>query len=305
MSSSSGRARSLPADGVVEQRRGGARRVEPDRRAAAGRPPARQPRPQRHRQRRRGVRAARDQGGRRERLRRPRPARPGGGVPAGAVRPSRRPIRHLLPAADRCGRRTRLEPVRRSGPRARGLRRRHSVPADPRGADRADLRHLASSSRGSDRQGRRRDRAARRGTDRAARQDRHADARHACDRARPRPPTASARTRSSVSPPRSTSSPHIPWRRRSSTRRVERGLALDFPADVVEEPGRGIAGIVAGRRVAVGSETWLRPRGHQPDGPSLGHRRVSGPGDGRGRGRRPGRRGDRDGRPPARGAPAT
>ncbi len=46
----------------------------------------------------------------------------------------------------------------------------------------------------------------------------------------------------------------------------QRGLALDFPADVVEEPGHGIAGIVAGRRVAVGSETWLRERGHQPNG---------------------------------------
>jgi heavy metal translocating P-type ATPase len=47
-----------------------------------------------------------------------------------------------------------------------------------------------------------------------------------------------------------------------------RGLELTFPADVLEEPGRGIFGTVAGRRVAVGSETWLRTRGYQPDGPA-------------------------------------
>jgi heavy metal translocating P-type ATPase len=46
-----------------------------------------------------------------------------------------------------------------------------------------------------------------------------------------------------------------------------RGLELAFPADVREEPGRGIAGLVEGRRVAVGSEAWLRACGIEPAGP--------------------------------------
>jgi P-type E1-E2 ATPase len=45
-----------------------------------------------------------------------------------------------------------------------------------------------------------------------------------------------------------------------------RGLELAFPHDVTEEPGRGISGIVEGRRVAVGSETWLQARGFEPAG---------------------------------------
>ncbi len=47
-----------------------------------------------------------------------------------------------------------------------------------------------------------------------------------------------------------------------------RGLDLSFPEGVSEDPGRGIAGVVDGTRVAVGSETWLQLRGHQPNGPS-------------------------------------
>ena len=38
----------------------------------------------------------------------------------------------------------------------------------------------------------------------------------------------------------------------------DRGLALQFPLEVVERPGEGVEGTVAGRRVAVGSETFLR-----------------------------------------------
>ena len=74
-SSSSAPARSSRST-ARSRRRGGPRRVEPDRRAAAGRPPARQPRPQRDGERRRRVRAARDPAGRRERVRGGRPARP-------------------------------------------------------------------------------------------------------------------------------------------------------------------------------------------------------------------------------------
>jgi heavy metal translocating P-type ATPase len=46
-----------------------------------------------------------------------------------------------------------------------------------------------------------------------------------------------------------------------------RGLELSFPEQVTEEPGRGITGVVEGRHVAVGSETWLRACGFEPDGP--------------------------------------
>jgi heavy metal translocating P-type ATPase len=41
-----------------------------------------------------------------------------------------------------------------------------------------------------------------------------------------------------------------------------RGIELEFPDDVVEEPGQGIEGSVDGHRVAVGSGEWLRRRGY-------------------------------------------
>ena len=41
-----------------------------------------------------------------------------------------------------------------------------------------------------------------------------------------------------------------------------RGLRLAAPADPVERPGEGIEATVEGRRVAVGSESWLRSRGY-------------------------------------------
>jgi P-type E1-E2 ATPase len=50
-----------------------------------------------------------------------------------------------------------------------------------------------------------------------------------------------------------------------------RGLALDYPSGVAEQRGRGIEGVVDGRRVAVGSEALLRELGYdgleraQPD----------------------------------------
>jgi heavy metal translocating P-type ATPase len=43
---------------------------------------------------------------------------------------------------------------------------------------------------------------------------------------------------------------------------VARGIALATPTAVDEEPGRGIAGLVDGRRVAVGSSGWLEDRGY-------------------------------------------
>jgi heavy metal translocating P-type ATPase len=43
---------------------------------------------------------------------------------------------------------------------------------------------------------------------------------------------------------------------------IARGLALEMPTDVDESPGRGIAGRVDGRRVAVGSTGWLDERGY-------------------------------------------
>ena len=42
----------------------------------------------------------------------------------------------------------------------------------------------------------------------------------------------------------------------------ERGLALQFPLDVIERPGEGVEGTIAGRRVAVGSGTFLRQAGY-------------------------------------------
>jgi heavy metal translocating P-type ATPase len=43
----------------------------------------------------------------------------------------------------------------------------------------------------------------------------------------------------------------------------EQRLDLEFPNDVREQPGRGIEGIVGGRRVAVGSDALLRELGYQ------------------------------------------
>jgi heavy metal translocating P-type ATPase len=45
----------------------------------------------------------------------------------------------------------------------------------------------------------------------------------------------------------------------------ERGLELAGPADVREEPGRGIVGLVEGRRVAVGSRGWMESLGYAPE----------------------------------------
>jgi heavy metal translocating P-type ATPase len=42
-----------------------------------------------------------------------------------------------------------------------------------------------------------------------------------------------------------------------------RGLALAFPGGVAEDPGQGIEGDVDGRRVAVGSASWLAGRGYE------------------------------------------
>ncbi len=42
----------------------------------------------------------------------------------------------------------------------------------------------------------------------------------------------------------------------------DRGLRLDFPRGAVEQPGRGIEGTVGSRRVAVGSDSYLRTLGY-------------------------------------------
>ena len=60
----------------------------------------------------------------------------------------------------------------------------------------------------------------------------------------------------------------------------DRGLNLDFPLDAVEQPGRGIEGTVSGRRVAVGSDSFLRGLGYSGAAPaetgpsSPGHARA-------------------------------
>ncbi len=48
-----------------------------------------------------------------------------------------------------------------------------------------------------------------------------------------------------------------------------RGLELDFPEEIVEEPGQGIEGSVDGHRVAVGSRDWLTRRGYAASGAAL------------------------------------
>ncbi len=46
-----------------------------------------------------------------------------------------------------------------------------------------------------------------------------------------------------------------------------RGLQLDFPQQAVEQPGRGIEGSVGARRVAVGSDSYLRGLGYDGSAP--------------------------------------
>jgi heavy metal translocating P-type ATPase len=57
-----------------------------------------------------------------------------------------------------------------------------------------------------------------------------------------------------------------------------RGLSLDFPEEIVEYPGDGIEGTVAGRRVAVGTESLVRRLGYglaAPPAPAApGHARA-------------------------------
>ena len=61
---------------------------------------------------------------------------------------------------------------------------------------------------------------------------------------------------------------------------VARGVTLVKPSEVKEEPGRGIVGIVDGRRVAVGASNWLELHGY--DGAREQARALD---DGRGAGR--------------------
>jgi heavy metal translocating P-type ATPase len=62
---------------------------------------------------------------------------------------------------------------------------------------------------------------------------------------------------------------------------ASRGLRLSTPSRVEEDPGRGIAGVVEGRRVAVGSEGWLEALEYdtagavQALGPALGAGRAT------------------------------
>ena len=144
-------------------------------------------------------------------------------------------------------------------------------------------RDLTGREGGRDRQGRRRDRAARPGAHGAPRQDGHAHARDPRGRARRSPPTGSARTSSCGWPRRSTSSRRIRWPRRSSTRRPAGASTLSFPEQVTEEPGRGIAGVVDGRRVAAGSATWLRAQRLRARRAARDRRRRARAGDDRGR----------------------
>src|SRR5581483_11600739 len=58
----------------------------------------------------------------------------------------------------------------------------------------------------------------------------------------------------------------------------QRGQVLAFPEQVEERPGRGIEGVVAGHKVAVGSRAWLQERGYdgETDARLDGNERASG-----------------------------
>ena len=144
----------VPVDGMVMSERGDRRRVRAHRRAAAGDRAPRRQRSQRHRGDGQLVRAAGVAAGRRERLRRRSCgwSRQAEEERAPFVRIADRYAAFFLPA-------TMLVAAvawavsRRSRPRARRLRRRDAVPADPGRADRAHVaasrarREPASSSR--------------------------------------------------------------------------------------------------------------------------------------------------------------
>jgi cation transport ATPase len=53
-----------------------------------------------------------------------------------------------------------------------------------------------------------------------------------------------------------------------------RGLELVFPRGVAEDPGQGIEGDVDGRRVAVGSASWLAGRGYESAAGPVGDHHV-------------------------------
>jgi heavy metal translocating P-type ATPase len=53
-----------------------------------------------------------------------------------------------------------------------------------------------------------------------------------------------------------------------------RGLELVFPRGVAEDPGQGIEGDVDGRRVAVGSASWLAGRGYEGSAVPIGDHQV-------------------------------
>jgi heavy metal translocating P-type ATPase len=53
-----------------------------------------------------------------------------------------------------------------------------------------------------------------------------------------------------------------------------RGLELVFPRGVAEDPGQGIEGDVDGRRVAVGSASWLAGRGYESSAGPVGDHHV-------------------------------
>ena len=141
----------------------------------------------------------------------------------------------------------------RPGPRGRGSRRRDALPAHLGGAHRADLGRRARRARRGHRQRRRRHRAAGPRPHRALRQDRHAHARRRLDRARRTHRWDRRKT------------PCWRWRPRSSSTRCtsrpprwcgQRGSAAwhySTATDVIETPGSGVRGRVAGAVVAVGA----------------------------------------------------
>ena len=81
----------------------------------------------------------------------------------------------------------------------------------------------------------------------------------------------------------------------------DRGLRLSMPSGVREDAGQGIAGDVDGRRVAVGSASFVSAHATLPEARFLRNLGRARRGTGDGGGRRPRRRRDRDGGPGTRG----
>ena len=183
---------------------------------------------------------------------------------AGAVRQARRPVRHVVPAAEP-GRGRGGVGAGRRGPGGRRPGRRHAVPAHPGRAGRPGLRAVgggAPRDRGEERRGAR---APGPVHHRAAGQDRDAHRRPARGdgrRARGSPKLAPEEILG-LAASLDQASGHV-LATAVVRAAAERGCPLGQPADVTERAGQGIEGTVAGRLVRLGRAEWAGVQGTPP-----------------------------------------